>query len=596
MIPEIILRVSAWNEPTLKFVTEYLSAAMQRSAGYELLPASLIKVIVSDDYYNAYKEIAENWELKAPLIKESEMISVIKLCFNQDKQNPEHILLLDAGIFHPEGNVEDNINTILLQEAASDVLPPEIREWQGAVDQWPLDRGAQIVFNKCWIAIYPHFRLWPEGRAEQVPPVSAKAILAVFRRTVKRIHLRYQSDNDFDEFIMGFYNALQDLLTRFTDISVYKVDTDEFMGFQPVMVRFIQSMFDTSVNIIKGETVSIDFIKPVMKEIAGLCFVDLMESGGMKITEDPKKLFPDLIDTHDRIVAFVDILGFSKMIEKFDKERNHTLLTDLKDSMDTAMEKMKDTFKYGSSELEFRMFSDCLCISTPYFDNDVDFGYQFTSMMLGLKTYQHMMLMKGYMVRGGITFGPYYSDENIIFSGAMVEAYHFETNGTTKGSKQDYRPPRIIVSPKIMEKLPQTVIHSAFFHFYADSLITDEDGETFINPVYNIGAAGKVYDDILKTFDEENEKDYGIQEILKSSINLITAFMDPNAESITYRHIISVMEAKKAEQEDQRITDKYDWMMGFIHSMKARFSTGKFSVHPIKFKEIITDWTKYERE
>ena len=131
-----------------------------------------------------------------------------------------------------------------------------------------------------------------------------------------------------------------------------------------------------------------------------------------------------------RIVAFLDILGFSTMVQdsKVDTEMRRKI-----------MKAMKIIRKSGESEeSEYKKvstFSDSAVISYPLHSN--------SSLFYLLIDVIHLQLMLGtigVMIRGGIAIGDCYHDEKIVFGPAMNEAYRLENKVALW--------PRVVTHPK----------------------------------------------------------------------------------------------------------------------------------------------------
>jgi len=134
-----------------------------------------------------------------------------------------------------------------------------------------------------------------------------------------------------------------------------------------------------------------------------------------------------------RIVAFLDILGFSTMVQdsKVDTEMRRKI-----------MKAMKIIRKSGESEeSEYKKvstFSDSAVISYPLHSN--------SSLFYLLIDVIHLQLMLGtigVMIRGGIAIGDCYHDEKIVFGPAMNEAYRLE--------KKVALWPRVVIMEKTIE-------------------------------------------------------------------------------------------------------------------------------------------------
>src|SRR5207253_2089639 len=105
------------------------------------------------------------------------------------------------------------------------------------------------------------------------------------------------------------------------------------------------------------------------------------------------------------------------------------ILNELHDTLEIAVKSSIENMTDPKSKtdlkeyLEYRMFSDCICLSLPYIEFGNDFHIQFHSLSGIARTYQLIMLQKGFFVRGGISIGSFFADKNMIFSGGLVKAY-----------------------------------------------------------------------------------------------------------------------------------------------------------------------------
>lgn len=379
----------------------------------------------------------------------------------------------------------------------------------------------------------------------------------------------------------------------YTDIFLYNIDYNKIDDFSDILIIFKQRLIEEAGSIISKRDYSLTFLVETIVEISRRCFfeVPLGRRGHVKVIESPKKLFPDLIDTHNRIVAFVDILGFSDMIRKYDSSANVQLLIDLKESLDSAVEFMQKNYQYSENQIESKLFSDCLCLSTPYFDNDTDFPYQFGIIMLGLKMYQYLLLNKGYLVRGGVAIGSYYSDGNMIFSGALVKAVEYEKNGSTVSTHdRQEKPPRILVCPEIINKLHEAKIHATLNPFFSDGLIKDEQGEIFINPIFYFKTNQEVFDNVLNTFLSSDDGIItSLGRILANSIEQMRTILTPEIELLTHNGIISKLQEKIEEFDGKSPVAKYIWMKEVVEWVARITTSEKYSYYKVRFKEILNN-------
>jgi hypothetical protein len=556
-LPKISIFCSSWPEENLSAIESLMTRTVGLFAQEGIIPSTLEEIIFTEDYPEQYQLIAKKFDLRTALTSESEYHSVAKMCDNRDRNNLKHILLVDVMILRSEDWIRVLRGT-LLKTCAEALLPDELRVEPYYPDS-PLQHMAKIYFGVLFSSLYAEMKLAPEDTKNQPAQLSARQLISPFKRNVKRIHMRYQATNNWNECVIRYYDELNRFLVRYTENLLYNLDMDGLGDFKDLLFDFGDGLLEQSLHIIRTEPYSFVFLEKAIKDISALCFFDINTSGSIRVMETPKKLFPNLIDTHARIVGFVDILGFKNMIRDFDANRDIALLTDLKDALDHAIAQMKTIFKNTSDELEFKLFSDCLCISLPYFDNEVDFTYQFGSLMLGIKVYQTHLLQKGYLLRGGISAGSYYSNDNMIFSGALVDAYEFESTGSTTKTAKSFKPPRVLVSPLILTKLENTRVHYSMHPFFADGLIKDSDGEVFINPVVSISASRKVYETVLDSFTDNSgdEISSALNSMITGLTKMFIPLMSDSTEKLTYDTMIAVIDLKILHHRDSPFLDKY---------------------------------------
>jgi len=159
----------------------------------------------------------------------------------------------------------------------------------------------------------------------------------------------------------------------------------------------------------------------------------------------------------ERIVAFIDILGFQELVnrmpsepdifqliiqtfreitEDFDGIRSLTKKEGLKDEKSEKDEDKPNPFLY----LEQTHFSDSIVISLPINNVNKDF-YEFW-LILTIRRMVSTLLLKGILTGGGIARGWCYHNGNIIVGKAMIDAYNLEKNVA--------HVPRIVVTDEIV--------------------------------------------------------------------------------------------------------------------------------------------------
>ena len=161
----------------------------------------------------------------------------------------------------------------------------------------------------------------------------------------------------------------------------------------------------------------------------------------------------------NRVVLFLDILGFSSIIDK-------TIDSDDKDNT-SYIESLYETLSSMKSELNYRrksgdnkvvtQFSDTIVISFPEEkDNEVFLLFDdIQSLIIAL-------IRKGILVRGAISYGKLIHDRNIIFGPALIDAYETEVKAALY--------PRVILDKTIVD-IGKNINDLNKFHYLEMSLI-----------------------------------------------------------------------------------------------------------------------------
>lgn len=162
----------------------------------------------------------------------------------------------------------------------------------------------------------------------------------------------------------------------------------------------------------------------------------------------------------DRIVAFLDILGFEHLVNTLNENpelhsRIYAALSRLKQSRDISLQK-----NTSLSDLEVNIFSDSIVVSTePNFDS-------FFGVIWCCGWLQAQLLFMGVLIRGGISIGPTIHEKDLIYGKGLIKSYEIEKKASIY--------PRIVVDPEL------------FNHVKCENknifLAEDTDGLWFIDP------------------------------------------------------------------------------------------------------------------
>lgn len=158
------------------------------------------------------------------------------------------------------------------------------------------------------------------------------------------------------------------------------------------------------------------------------------------------------IDYSDKLVAFIDILGFRNYVFQ-NAEKSKDKIKLINDVLNHAINIVTN----NSSEDTFsvKLFSDCICISS----KSENIHY----LILELAYIQCWFSMHGIFLRGSLTRGLHYESPNIIFSQALIKAYDYEKTAIY---------PRIIIDSTLAKSINDTtyIMKSPDRLFFVDYL------------------------------------------------------------------------------------------------------------------------------
>ncbi len=220
----------------------------------------------------------------------------------------------------------------------------------------------------------------------------------------------------------------------------------------------------------------------------------------------------------DRVCCFIDILGFSQHIsETIDSEGENVeekieLISRIIDLINKLPTKSKNGF--GESK-RITQFSDSIVLS--FTINDLD---QVFMMLLDFLRITSELAFKGFLIRGGITWGKLIHNDKYLFGPAMIEAYKLESK------KAKY--PRIVIDKDIYSI-----------------------GERFStnDPEY----VREVFDSIISV---DDDGEFYIDYISKAS----SEFDEPIHTIIPYVNSLKKIITKCSGNEDQSVISKIDWL------------------------------------
>lgn len=273
------------------------------------------------------------------------------------------------------------------------------------------------------------------------------------------------------------------------------------------------------------------------------------------------------MEISNRIVCYIDVLGFSELIEKFEKTGDISIVKLISESFDEALNHIKrpqGTNKEAIKELHYSTFSDNIIISIPFAENELSFLTNFNIIATYAKAFQFIMIQKGFLTRGGLTHGKFYADENIIFSKALIDAYKIESGIAVY--------PRVVVDKKTIDVILKCNYQNIEFYAIQEYLIFDWNNTAFINYFNLLDDAAFQIDEIFKSI-KIDDPDFAkvinpivtsLSSITKSSLEAPLFFVEEEKKKI-----LNFVLTQYNSNISEKIKSKYKWLLEFYIWLKA---------------------------
>jgi len=169
--------------------------------------------------------------------------------------------------------------------------------------------------------------------------------------------------------------------------------------------------------------------------------------------------------------AFLDVLGFSDRIkESAENNERDKLLQEFhsifKEMINQLEEETKDSLLY------FKSFTDNVLLACPRFSEDMESEFGF--ILWSISAYQLQMSLHGFFIRGGLSIGPLFIDDNSVYGEALLEAYHLENKHANN--------PIVVLSDYTMKLVDKHVgYYRGMEAPQIRTLLVNTDGRYFIN-------------------------------------------------------------------------------------------------------------------
>jgi hypothetical protein len=159
----------------------------------------------------------------------------------------------------------------------------------------------------------------------------------------------------------------------------------------------------------------------------------------MQGSEGPLKPAEPLVYS-DRVVAYLDLLGFSNLVLDGRAEDALFALEQVQQTQERAVKEKSKNPEW----FDFSMFSDSIAVSIDLVSGDPKVSMELRAWILVnfVRSVYLARLKAGVLVRGAIVRGGLYHEDPIVFGPALVAAYRDEMRAVY---------PRVVVNTKVVE-------------------------------------------------------------------------------------------------------------------------------------------------
>lgn len=172
----------------------------------------------------------------------------------------------------------------------------------------------------------------------------------------------------------------------------------------------------------------------------------------------------------DRVVGFVDILGFADLVRRADRDEG------LRDQVVEALGRVCAVASPsgGDTDLRSQNFSDSLILSAAHTPDGL------WHLLLSIDSLAWNLLQLGVLIRGGVTIGGIRHDAQLVFGVGVNEAYRLESTVA--------KMPRIVLGARAFDAAQRYAQESEIWATYRNSrLLRDRDGVWFLNYLVELG-------------------------------------------------------------------------------------------------------------
>lgn len=279
-----------------------------------------------------------------------------------------------------------------------------------------------------------------------------------------------------------------------------------------------------------------------------------------KFDEKLKEFIEKEFEKERCLVAFLDILGFKDIVDKYVNPNNpgdKKILGDIKNALDKSLEVIREGQYSKYNLVKYKVFSDCTSFSVLEAYGSPLEASMFCLLMTLVKNYNIQLMTHNIYPRGGISTGVHYEDENMIFSESLIKAY------TLESKKALY--PRTILDKELVKRFKKLWKYQKEIvsrHGTHKLIITDKKGVTFVNPFNGFYSTDQDhFEKMRKTFWNENKfNDYVKQ-------------LDNNYNYEILKKVTKNIEENKG---NEKVLPKYEWLKELLYWNIDPESSNKF--------------------
>ena len=271
------------------------------------------------------------------------------------------------------------------------------------------------------------------------------------------------------------------------------------------------------------------------------------------------------------MVAFIDVLGFSRQVEISKSLSDIKKIIQQVQSLRNEFQEEPEVKKWFKKEV--LAFSDCMIISVAAKSKiaQIEGTYDtwLNELLLIALSQIEVVMNKKIFIRGGISKGWWYHKNNVIISPAQIEAYKLES--------QKAKFPRIVVSEHLVKYFTNPSNYKAYSYNPTEGLLL-KDKE---NNIWFIDYLGCCIENLNWRGNKDIEKKYIQCHDDNKKKKIITKGWKLKVQVALQRHKKLVLNAYNSTSED-KIKKKYRWLANYHNTVIDRYGD-----HFKKYKLVI---------